>query len=100
MKCTKYPELKKDLKNLAQELKKWKSSRKLNKRLQLKMPLWEIESKIYRLKVEFRHKHIAYCMLRGRSYEQIESYCRVSPDFNRVECIMGQYEQKAVCVSA
>jgi len=27
-------------------------------------------------KWEWRHKHIAYCILRGRSYEEVENYVR------------------------
>lgn len=56
------------------------------------------------LKKNFRHKHIAYCMLRGRTYEQIESKCgeKNKPDFDKIKEIMDEYEyaKENVCVSA
>jgi hypothetical protein len=46
------------------------------------------------LKFEFRHRHIAYCMLRGRSYEQIERKFREGhePDMNYVEKLQEQFK--------
>ena len=52
----------------------------------------------------FRYKHVAYCMARGRKYEEIEP--KVSPgnelEMNRVEAILAQvtYEPKTLCPSA
>jgi len=100
MRYTKFPELKSELKQLAKEIREWKNNRKLDKRTELGMRQWEIESKIYWRKDEFRHKHIAYCMLRGRTYEQIENYCKESPDFDRIKRIMEEYEPKTLCASA
>jgi len=36
---------------------------------------------------KWRHKHLAYCMLKGRSYEEIERKCREDnkPNFRMVE---------------
>lgn len=101
MKYTKYPELKSELKQLAKEIREWKNNRKLDKRIELKLRnLWEVERQVTWRKDEFRHKHIAYCMLRGRKYEQIENFCRVSPDFDRINDIMGKHEQETLRVSA
>ena len=36
----------------------------------------EFKRKIIYLKFEFRHRHIAYCLVRGRTYEQIENKTR------------------------
>ncbi len=100
MKYTKYPELKNELKQLAKAIREWKNNRKQDKRTQLKMVQWEVQSEVDWRKHEFRHKHIAYCMLRGREYEQIERYCEVSPDLDTIKRIMGKYDQKTVCASA
>lgn len=69
-KSTRYPKLKGELKKLAKEIRYWKSRRKLNKRGS--MALWEVELEKVRRSYEFRHKHIAYCQLRGRLRWQIE----------------------------
>lgn len=70
MKKTKYPELKRELKQLAKEIRYWKSKRKLGKRGG--DPLWYIHVQIGKRKYEFRHRHIAYCQLRGRLRPEIE----------------------------
>ena len=46
-----------------------------------------------------RHNHIAYCMLRGKSYEEIEKTCHDAPNMARVEKIMEVYRE-VVCISA
>lgn len=53
-------------------------------------------------KRSYRHKHIAYCILKGREYEQIEKSCREDnkPDWNLIEEIKREYIEKNVCVSA
>ena len=44
---------------------------------------WKVDSASW----EWRHKHLAYCMLKGRSYEEIERKCSDDnkPDFKLVE---------------
>jgi|GEM_PF-5309492 len=52
---------------------------------------------IFRLKHDYRHKHIAYSQLKGRKYEEIEHDCsRVGdPDFDLIKEIMDKhYEEK------
>ena len=100
MKKVKYPELKSELKELAKEIKEWKRNRKEDKRFELRISLYEAQSQVDWRKDEFRHKHIAYCMLRGRKYEQIENFCKVSPNFDRIKRIMEKYEPQVVCASA
>jgi len=56
-------------------------------------------SQIY-LKSNYRHKHIAYSLMRGRTYEQIEPTCRNKPDMDRVKEIINEYSEKDVCASA
>jgi hypothetical protein len=100
MKYTKYPELKNELKKLAKEIRQWKNNRKMDKRAELGMSQWQVQGEVDWRKDNFRHKHIAYCILRGRGYEQIENYCRVAPDFDRIDKIMETYDPKAICASA
>lgn len=47
---------------------------------------------------EWRHKHIAYCMLRGREYHEIESKVRDGnePDMGEVKRIMSNYSPPEV----
>jgi len=99
MKYTKYPELKSELKKLAREIREWKNNRKQDKRQKLGMSQWKVQAQVDWRKYEFRHKHIAYCMLRGRKYEQIENYCGVFPDFDKIEQIKWDHE-KTICASA
>jgi len=100
MRKIKYPELKSELKQLAKEIREWKNNRKMDSRRKLGMQQWAVERQVEWRKDKFRHKHIAYCMLRGRKYEQIENFCRVAPDFGRINEIMGEYEQETLRISA
>ena len=59
-----------------------------------------LQNSIRTLKKNYRHRHIAYCLMRGRSYEQIESYCREKPDMDRIKEIMDEYKKEDVCVGA
>jgi len=47
------------------------------------------------LKYEFRHKHIAYCQLRGKKYEQIENHCHKDhrPNFDYIKEIMDGHRE-------
>lgn len=60
--------MKADLKVLAEEIRKLKSLRKVNSNGYVPNLLSNQE--------KFRSKHIAYCMLRGRTLEQIEPKLR------------------------
>jgi hypothetical protein len=100
MKYTKYPELKARLKELAKEIRYWKGNRKEKKRAELGMWQYQIQDKIDARAYEFRHKHITYCMLRGREYEEIERYSRTSPDWNYIDAVREEHEQKTICVSS
>lgn len=50
------------------------------------MDVWQLSDK-------YRHMHIAYCLLRGRKYEQIENKVRDNnePKWSRIESILAQY---------
>ena len=47
--------------------------------------LWKTESEVHVAAYEFRHYHIAYCLLRGRTYEEIERVCYNPPDAKLIE---------------
>lgn len=100
MKYIKYPELKNELKKLAKDIRKWKNRRKLDMRMKYKVALWDVENKVSYYKFEFRHKHIAYCLLRGRTYEQIEQKTNTPPNFDYVTQIREKYEQQTLRASA
>jgi hypothetical protein len=55
-------EKKEQLKSLAKKIKDLKSIRKEK----------DVNWEIYVAKRDFRYEHIAYCLVRGRTYEQIE----------------------------
>jgi hypothetical protein len=58
------------------------------------------------LKFKFRHKHIAYCQLRGTKYEAIERHCadNNNPNWDHIKEIMDAHHQEkaveALCVGA
>lgn len=93
-----YLKLKNELKKLAKEIRYWKSKRKIDKREQYS--LWQIESKIWTRKYEFRHRHIAYCQLRGRLRWQIEKPALNNlPNEKYIEEIVAEHAE-TLCASA
>jgi len=93
-----YLKLKEELKKLAKEIRFWKSKRKIDKREGFS--LWQIESRIWKRKYEFRHKHIAYCQLRGRLRWQIEKPAPDNlPNEKYIEEIMVEHGE-TICASA
>lgn len=62
--------IKEEQKIRAKKIRELKNSRKQDKRNGRQF--WEIESDIWNLKWPYRHVHIAYCEMRGRTREQIE----------------------------
>ena len=89
MKYTRYPELKAELKALAKEIREFKDMRDHHWDYPNSQGTyqWGVESRAR----EFRHKHIAYCMLRGRTYEQRENYCNESPDFDWIQKLKWEH---------
>lgn len=66
-----YTEMKQELKEIAEDIREWKSRRKQDRREGY--ALYVIEDKIECLGRDFRFKHIAMSMYRGHEYEMIES---------------------------
>ena len=101
MKHTKYPELKEEQKILAKEIKNAKYHRDHFLELNEHQGPWTYE--VQTLAEQFRHNHIAYCMLRGRKYEEIERVTRPNnkPDMSLVKAIMESYKvEETLCLSA
>lgn len=65
--------LKQDLKSLAKQIKEKKSLRKT-------VPNGYVAG-LSELQMLFRHKHVAYCLVRGRKLEQIDSGYRLNMDW-------------------
>lgn len=93
----KFDDLKIELKTGAEDLKKLKQYSKTADSVRKRSMA---QSSLYHEKWIYRHKHIVYCILRGRKYEDIERSCRVAPDFTWIERDLDAYRSKTVCVSA
>lgn len=110
--------LKQELKDLAAKIKEAKSQfREVVTKLSKKEPvdnvgpLWKLTAAISADRFAYRHKHIVYCLLRGKTMEQIE---KPSKDSNKsihnprstraIEILMKEYQPdekpEAVCVSS
>ena len=95
----KYTKLKFELQELAERIKALKSHRKENNRGEWK--LWQLEYNISKMKYEFRHKHIAYCLLRGTEYDQVEKPAgNNAPNMEVVNRYMEQHSEKQEDVRA
>jgi len=53
-----------------------------------------LETDIRNLKFEYRHLHIAYCLFRGRKYEQIENKTKNPPDMKYIHKLVGELNKK------
>jgi len=56
-----------------------------------------LENSIFSFKEMYRHKHIAYCLLRGRKYEEIENKVGSGnePNWNFIKKIQEAYIEAA-----
>lgn len=94
--------IKEQLKVWGKELRKLKRSRKQDKRNG--RPLWKIENDIQSLKWTYRHHHIAYCEMRGKTRDQIECPRRGNQaSQHKIDQIKNRWNNKIdenVCVSA
>lgn len=84
-------------KNIQKRLaKRISENKEIRKEKQRKNPYlvshWEIEYNLIELKKEFRNRHIAICLLRGKTYEQIENKCAENnePNFELIEEIKNE----------
>ena len=98
-------QLKEEQKKLAEKIKETKDKARGNVELEPGDYPSTYQYQLLGLKHEYRHKHIAYCLLRGRKYEEIERTCRDDhkPDFGYIDRIKESYAEaihENVCVSA
>ena len=84
--------LKKELKQLAAELRTERAELKKEQR-EGKVEASIRQYTILKKRKNYRHRHIAYCLLRGRTYEQIESHCRQGnePDQTLIQELISEY---------
>lgn len=59
------------------------------------------QSNLAMRKNDYRHRHIAYCLLRGRSYKDVENHCREDnkPNWRLIQEIQDAYASEDVCIS-
>lgn len=69
-KSEKILKIKNGLKNDGKEIRTLKNAIKIL--MKGGNPCWREQGKLFQQKLEFRHKHIAYCLLKGRTLEEIE----------------------------
>lgn len=84
--------MKAQLKEMAKELRSNKITLKNNQRNNVS-GYWNMQSALVGQRSEYRHKHIAYSLMRGKTYEQIENFTRNGnkPNLRYVETIKSQY---------
>ena len=98
-----YQVIKQEQKDLAKKIVELKLQRKEDNRKG--KSTWKINSDIRNTVYEYRHKHIARCLLRGREYSQIECPAKGNePDWNAIETYKKEYldmiEQPELSVEA
>ncbi len=90
--------LKFELKLEAQKLRKIKTDIKTKQRAG--QYAGHEQSELLTLKWNYRHRFIAYCMMRGREYKQIERTCRVEPNHDWVKEIINEYSPQKETIRA
>lgn len=91
-------ELKNELKALAVTIRELKSHRPQENRGTWRIT--DLDYEIRRTSWTTRHKHIAYCLMRGRSYDEIEKRTRDDnkPNLKLIQEIQNEYADTAnVC---
>lgn len=80
---TKIQLLKSELKTLAQEIRSLKSTRK-------SVPFGFVHG-LFSKQNQYRHMHIAYCLLRGKTLQEIEN--KVNPGNEHSETLVYKYTE-------
>jgi hypothetical protein len=87
-------DLKNELKALAIISRELKSHRPQEKRGT--WGIYDLDYKIRSTKHIIRHKHIAYCLIRGRKYDEIEHPSKDNePNFKLIQDISKEYTNEA-----
>lgn len=95
--------LKEELKKLAVTIHNDKFTLKRFQREEPNAPhTSQLQLSLYINRLYCRHRHIAYSMLKGRTYEQIEPKCREDnkPNMKLVQGIINEHKTKDVCACA
>jgi len=80
------------LKDLARHIRTLKFNRKGGKSQE---ELWDINYELAKSRRRFRHEHIAYCLVRGRSYEQIERPAENNkPDLKLIDSLFDTLQKQ------
>ena len=90
---TKYRELKNILKQKAVDLHELKHDIKETQINNGSASAAGLQYELYKDKAWYRHRHIAYSMLRGRKYEEIERTCHEDPDWTLIEEVKREYAE-------
>lgn len=90
--------LKEQLKQSAEELRSDKDTIKKMQKGEVKGDPSTLQYKLVGKRRTHRHKHIAYSMMRGRTYEQVEPKCAEGnePNMDLVRRIMDEYSKEDV----
>ena len=84
-------EIKAELKSEAKELRDTKIEMRQGMSQGKTCEAAVLQSKLSGMKYHWRHKHIAYCLLRGRTIEEIEPRC--SEDNLRNDALVEKYKK-------
>lgn len=99
---TSIKELKTIQKSFALEIKELKNKIKSTQKERGSGAAGREQADVIVQKSDYRHRHIAYCLLRGRKYEEIENRCREGnePNWTIIQEIKDEYAAKDVCAGA
>lgn len=99
----KYQSLKDELKALVVTIRTTRKTVREN--MSKGLPSWKEQTQLADAKFEFRHKHIVYCLLRGRTREQIENKVVNKPNEKMIQAYLDKYrvvevsgEPETLCV--
>lgn len=85
--------LKAELKIEASDLHNIKAETKKTQRENGSASACTLQYTILKMKRDYRHRHIAYSLMKGRTYEQIEPKCAENnkPDHELIQRIISEY---------
>lgn len=90
---TRLNNIKEELNKIAVEIKETK--KEIKEKQRNKKYAGNLQYSITHTKSDYRHKHIAYCLLRGRKYEEIESHIREGnePNWSLIKKLQEEYSE-------
>ncbi len=89
-----------ELKGMAVQIRKLKKEIKDYQREHNDCHPWRKHQLLYAIRRDFRYSHIVYCMLRGRTMEQIENKTKTKTgneiDMTSINSIMEEYKEPII----